>query len=116
MKTKGIAVLAVAATFFTAGYVVGDDTTRHAVVAAIASDISVAGNQTHGDSQGSQGWVHPALPEGHPPVLPEGHPRILPEGHPPIPNSGASCPYSGGGDHLERAFDAQSRENRPVSI
>lgn len=112
MKTKAIAILAVAATFFTAGYVAGDDASRHAV----ASDGLVAGAQAHASSPEAGDWSHPALPEGHPPVLPEGHPRILPEGHPPIPNRGASCPYSGGGNRLEQALDRKAGLRRPVSI
>jgi len=116
MKTKAIAVLALAATFFTAGYVVGDDTTRNTVATAIAADSPVAGSRSHADRGASEQWVQPALPEGHPPVLPEGHPRVLPEGHPAIPNSKASCPYGGGGDRLDRGPDGKPGLGRPVSI
>jgi len=116
MKTNVTAALALAATFFTAGYLVGDGSAGNAVASAIASDGFAMDTRVHPESRASEDWAHPALPEGHPPVLPEGHPLVLPEGHPPLPNRGASCPYSGGGDGVDRAFGIKADARTPVSI
>ena len=112
MKPGAIAILAVATTFFAAGYVVGDDSARVAVASAVGADTLVAGMN---ESPHAEAWTHPGLPEGHPPILPEGHPPIhpdgalqyLPEGHPPL--SGGACPYSG----ASRGMDEKPQ---PLSI
>jgi hypothetical protein len=116
MKTNVTAALALAATFFTAGYLVGDGSARHAIASAVASDSLAMETHAHPESGSSDEWAHPALPEGHPPVLPEGHPLVLPEGHPPLPNRGASCPYSDGEEGLNRAFGIKADARKPVSI